>query len=70
MLFFYVTCLRFEFVKSLAMTLCGWWGYKPSLNKHTNIHSFSIQMDINIDIDIDIDDDKGHDPKRSHCCCM
>ena len=37
---FYVTCVRFEFVKSPDVTLCSWRGYnlyKPSINKQTII---------------------------------
>ena len=30
---FYVTCIRFEFVKSPEVTLRGWLGYAPSINK-------------------------------------
>ena len=33
--FFYVTCVRFEFVKSHEVNLCGWRSYKPSINKQT-----------------------------------
>ena len=29
----YVTCVRFEVVKSPKVTLCGCQGYKPSINK-------------------------------------
>ena len=34
--FFYVTCVKFEPVKSPEVTWCGWRGYKPSINKQTN----------------------------------
>ena len=30
----YSTCAKFELVKSPEVTLCGWWGYKPSINNN------------------------------------
>ena len=36
---FYVTCIRFEFVKSPEVSLCGWRGYNHSIKeqKHLNV---------------------------------
>ena len=30
------TCVNFELVKNPEVTLCGWWGYKPSINNNNN----------------------------------
>ena len=38
--FSYVACVRFEFVDSPEVTLCGWWGCKPSINKQTMFSYF------------------------------
>ena len=40
----YSTCVRFDWVQSPAVTLCGWLGYKPSVNKW--ISSTSCHMNL------------------------
>ena len=56
-------CARSELVKSPEVTLCGWLGYEPSINK--NITCFTNQHDDDGDDDDDENDEEEEEEEYS-----
>ena len=55
---------RFEFVKSPGVTLCGWWGYKPSRNNSVLVLTTSPPLPQSIGVEISVSKLKL---KRTNC---